>query len=313
MIPGERWDFILSEVYRVLSPGGRLELIHDQLCFSSIGPETPVGCTFAPSIDKPDPPSNFLEAAKRKVGMKSTAPPRPKNSPYEDWETEMRNCDDIERLYLDMLAQRYGVHPQPYAVLVDALQRQFDSKSPVNVSNAHVCLPSQDFMTRSRAAATASEPKSAKSTKKREFSISVTIDWGQDKPSKTIGKLPPPPPPAPPRPRPPPPPECLSLTNLPPVLSQKAASLMGLVQLSPVGAPYQPPGVVVVHSSPEGARRMRFFPMSPTELDMHSNKHVHSIISAKLALKAHINELRGKGKPSMSREALDDALWQYAM
>jgi len=305
VIPGERWDFILSEVHRVLSPGGRLELIHDQLCFSSIGPETPVSCTFAPSIDKLDgQPFNFLEAAKRKVGMKSTAPPRSKNSPYEDWEAEMRSCGDIERLYLDMLAQRYGVHPQPYAVLVDALQRRFGRKSPVKVSNAHVCLPSQEFMTRSRAAAR--EPKRAKS-KKREFSISVTIDWGQDKPSKTIGKLPP----APPRPRPPP--ECLSLTNLPPVLSKKAASLMGVVQLSPVGAPYQPPGVVVVHTSSEGTRRMAFFSMSPTELDMHSNKHVHSIISAKLALEAHINELREKGKPSMSHEALDDALWQYAM
>jgi len=307
VIPGERWDFIVSEVHRVLSPGGRFELIHDQLCFSSIGPETPVGCTFASSVNKLDPPSNFLEAAKRKVGMKSTATSRSKNSPYEDWEAEMRNCSDIERLYLDMLAQRYGVHPQPYVTFVDALQRRFGSKSPVKVSNAHVCLPSQEFMTRS--CATAGEPKSAKS-KKREFSISVTIDWGQDKPSKTIGKLPAP---APPRPRPRPPPECLSLTNLPPVLSQKAASLMGVAQLSPVGAPYQPPGVVVAHCSPEGTRRMAFFPMSPTELDMHSNKHVHSIISAKLALEAHIDELRKKGRPSMSHEALDDALWQYAM
>lgn len=88
---------------------------------------------------------------------------------------------------------------------------------------------------------------------------------------------------------------------------------MGVVQLSPVGAPYQPPGVVVVRCSSEGTRRMTFFPMSPTELDMHSNKHVHSIVSAKLALEAHIDELRKKGRPSMSREVLDDALWQYAM
>jgi hypothetical protein len=88
---------------------------------------------------------------------------------------------------------------------------------------------------------------------------------------------------------------------------------MGVVQLSPVGAPYQPPGVVVVHTSSEGTRRLAFFPTSPTELDMHSNKHVHSIISAKLALEAHIDELREMGKPSMSHEALGDALWQYAM
>ncbi len=58
---------------------------------------------------------------------------------------------------------------------------------------------------------------------------------------------------------------------------------------------------------------MTFLPMSPTELDMHSNKHVHSVISAKLALELHIDELQQKGKPSWSHEALDDALWQYAM
>jgi hypothetical protein len=89
---------------------------------------------------------------------------------------------------------------------------------------------------------------------------------------------------------------------------------MGVVQLSPAGAPYQPPGLVVVFTSSEATRHpMTYLPMSPTELDMHSNKHVHSVISAKLALEAHIDELREKGKPSMSHEALDEALWQYAM
>ena len=303
-IPGNRWDFVLSEVHRVLSPGGRLELIHDQLCFPSIGPETPVSCTFAPSTNSLDPPSNLFEAAKRKVGIKNGSPPRSQKSPYEGWEAEMRNCSDIERLYLGMLAQRYGVHPQPYAILVDAIRRRFGSKGLVNVSDAHVCLPSREFMMRSRAG----HPKSAK-TKKREFSISITIDWGEDKPSKTIGKLPAA------LQAPPSPSDSLSLTSLPPVLSKKAASLMGVVQLSPVGSPYQPPGVVVVRSSSEapGIRRMTFHPMSPAELDMHSNKHMHSVISAKHAMEAHIYELRRKGKPSMSREALDDALWQYAL
>jgi hypothetical protein len=299
-IPGNRWDFVLSEVHRVLSPGGRLELIHDQLCFSSIGPETPVSCTFAPSTNSFDSPSNFFEAAKRKVGIKNGSLPRSKKSPYEGWEAEMRNCSDIERLYLDMLAQRYGVHPQPYAILVDTIRRRFGSTSLVNVSDAHVCLPSREFMTRSRAG----HQKSAK-TKKREFSFSITIDWGEDRPSKTIGKLP-----AAPQA---PPSESLSLTSLPPVLSKKAASLMGVVELSPVGSPYQPPGVVMVRSSSEGIRRMTFHPMSPAELDMHSNKHMHSVISAKLAMEAHVYELRKKGRPSMSREALDDALWEYAL
>lgn len=303
VIPGERWDFVLSEIYRVLCPGGRLELIHDQLCFSSIGPETPVSCT-------------FTNAAKGKVTMRNMSPSESKKSPYEDWEAEMRNCSDIERLYLDMLAQRYGIHPLPRAILLDAIRRRFGDSGLINVSNAHVCLPSREFMTRTHAS---SSPKNSikSSSKKRDFGISITIDWGNEKPSKTIRWQPPPAPSPAPAITPqqvPTEAEHLPLTSLPPVLNKKAASLMGVVQLSPAGAPYQPPGLVVVYTSSEATGHpMTYLPMSPTELDMHSNKHVHSVISAKLALEAHIDELRDKGKSSMSHETLDEALWQYAM
>ena len=296
-IPGECWDFVLSEIYRVLCPGGRLELIHDQLCFSSIGPETPASCTFASSAKESHSHANVLGATQAKVTTRSSSPSESRKCTYEDWEAEARNCNDVERLYLDMLAQQYGIHPLPRAILLDTIRRRFGDEGLLKVSNAHVCLPSREFMTQSHAG-------SPKNTKPK-FGISITIDWGPEKPSKTIGK-----PPAAAEVAA----ECLSLTSLPPVLSKKAASLMGVKQLSPAGARYQPPGVVVVHTSSEGTRYpMTYLPMSPTQLDMHSNKHVHSVISARLALEAHIDELREKGKPSMSHEALDEALWQYAM
>ncbi|KAI9454827.1 hypothetical protein F5148DRAFT_413855 [Russula earlei] len=310
-IPGERWDFVLSEVHRVLSPKGHFKLVHDQLCFPSVGPETPVSCTFAPSRSRHNSRPNAPSAALNKLTS-----PSPKKSPYEDWEAGMLNCGDIERLYLDMLARRYGVHPQPGTIIADAIQRRFGNESLAEVSSAYVCLPSQEFMTRTRsespqvAAAAAATTRRRRRPKKREFGIGVSVDWGQDRTGKMMWKVPPSPP------TPPTPPEPLSLTSLPPLLSKKAARLMGVGQLSPAGAPYQPPGVVVVHasSSSEGAQRpMTFLSMSPAELDVHANKHVHSVLSAKLALEAHIDELREQGMPAMSHEALDDALWRYAM
>jgi len=296
-IPGESWDFVLSEIHRVLCPGGRLELIHDQLCFSSIGPEIAVSCSFA-------------NAANGKIAMRDMSLPESKKSPYEEWEAEMRNCSDIERLYLDMLAQRYGIHPLPRAILLDAIRRRFGDGGLINVSNAHVCLPSREFMTRTHAS---SSPKNSikSSAKKRDFGISITINWGSERPSKKIGWQPPP---AVAPPQQVSGAEYVSLASLPPVLNKKAATLMGVAQLSPAAAPYLPPGLVVVYTSSEGSwHPMTYLPMSPTELDVHSNKHVHSVISAKLALDAHIDELREKGKPSMPHEALDEALWQYAM
>ena len=303
-IPRDRWDFVLSEIHRVLSQGGRLELIHDQLCFSFVTPDAPIGHTFTSPTHDPHRNSHLREAGSDRCAPKIVTPPHSRRSPYEGWEAEVRNCRKLERLYLEMLARRYGVHPQPRAILVDIIQRQFGNGGLVKISNAHVCLPSHDFVARSCAEALKknSEPK------KRDFGIGIiTIDWGQDnKTSKTEAR-----PPA----APPPPGGVFSFPNLPPFLSKKAAKVMGVEQeLSPAGAPYQPPGVVVVRTSSDGPRRsVTFMPMSPTELEMHSNKHVHSVISAKLALEAHMGELQEKGKPSMSREDLDDALWQYSL
>ncbi|KAI9444910.1 hypothetical protein H4582DRAFT_2094720 [Lactarius indigo] len=252
VIPRGRWDFVLSEAYRVLRRGGRLELIHDQLCFPFIGPETPPTCR----------------------------PLTTERVHYDNWEAEMQNCRGVEGLYLEMLAQRYGVHPQPRDALVDAIRRQFGgaTTSHLRVSNAHVCLPSRDFMERSEASMRSTQPK------KREFGISISIDWSHEKTSKTknLKAIT-----APPAPR-----EFISLTGLPPVLSKKAASLMGVVQLSPA---------------------WRAVSTFWNRCDMHSNKHIHSLLSAKLALEAHVEELQVKGKPTMSREALDEALWQYAV
>ncbi|KAH9968664.1 hypothetical protein BC827DRAFT_271409 [Russula dissimulans] len=310
-IPGERWDFVLSEVHRILSPGGRFELIHDQLYFSSINPETPVSCTFTPSRNSRD--SYFDAGVCVSPKRDRTTQPDSKEA-LGDWEAEMNNCDDIERLYLDMLAQMYGVDTEPGPILADIIQRRFGGESQIKISNAQVCLPSQHTMTPTPVG-TPKKPKPSK----REFGISITIDWGQqnqDKCRKAISKVPAAPPPSPlellql---------DCLSLTSLPPVMSEKAAKLMGLRRTSSAAAaaskPYQPPGVVVVvHTSADGARRpMTFHPMSATELDMHASKHIHSVLSAKLALEAHVDGLLEQGLPAMSREALEDNLWQYAM
>ncbi|KAI0308107.1 hypothetical protein B0F90DRAFT_1813428 [Multifurca ochricompacta] len=300
-IPRGRWDFVLSEVHRVLSPGGRFELIHDQLCFPSVLPEIPISCTIAPSSLEPDWDLSYVhEAADGKDAVNCEDSPPYRKSPYEDWEFEMRNCRELETLYLEMLAERYGIHPHPHDILVDIIKRQFSGEGSIKATKVYVCLPSQDFMARSHAGASESSV-----TKKREIGISISIDWGHEQPSKADVR---------PLAAPPCPAEFVSLTNLPPVLSKKAASVMGVMQLSPTGTPYQPPGVIVVCTSSEGLRYpMTFLPVPPAELDMHSNKHVHSVLSAKLALEAYIEELRENGKPSMSREALGDALWQYGL
>ncbi|KAI0274958.1 hypothetical protein BC834DRAFT_839943 [Gloeopeniophorella convolvens] len=299
VIPRTSWGFVLSEVHRVLAPGGRFELIHDQLCFSSIGPENDVNCSFEPGHE-PDCYSRRPDNTTNGKGddVKGAKPPPPRRAPYQDWKDEMKNCSDVERLYLEMLARLYGVHPKPQLLFVEVIRNLFGGGGLVKISNVHVCLPSQDFMTRSR------PPTPAREEPKRSFPI-VVIDWGQDKDEDLT-----------PRPsgRAPTPPERPPLRDLPSILSKKAASMMGVTQLSPVGVPYQQPGIVVARTSSDNMHHpITFLPMSPSELDMHANKHVHSLLSSKEALEAHLQELQELGEPGMSLETLSDVLWRYEL
>ncbi|KAI0360973.1 hypothetical protein OH77DRAFT_1433228 [Trametes cingulata] len=56
-IPINRWSFVLTQVRRVLKPGGRLELIDDDMFFPRITPHPRIAKEIAPHPPPKDPPS----------------------------------------------------------------------------------------------------------------------------------------------------------------------------------------------------------------------------------------------------------------
>ncbi|GLB43494.1 putative ubiE/COQ5 methyltransferase family protein [Lyophyllum shimeji] len=69
-------------------------------------------------------------------------------------------------------------------------------------------------------------------------------------------------------------------------------------------APFQSPGLIVEPST--------FIPLSPTELEMHACKYVHTLIGCKPALAEYVSSfLDENGNRIESEEDFDNAMWDY--
>ncbi|KAJ3936150.1 MAG: hypothetical protein NXY57DRAFT_886493 [Lentinula lateritia] len=140
-IPTERWNFVLSEIHRVLQVGGRLELIDDAFCFP-YGKETvtpsPRARTFATApnrrrrssskqnssaFDLSDDDDDHdtgnslpesLEEEQNVVSSPETTPNIPANRPsHEDtseWANSANDGKALEAIFYNMLETKYGIH-----------------------------------------------------------------------------------------------------------------------------------------------------------------------------------------------------------
>ncbi|KAI0068059.1 hypothetical protein BV25DRAFT_1818429 [Artomyces pyxidatus] len=284
-VPFDRWAFVLTEAHRVLAPGGRLELIDDQMCFPFISPTSPSKSAFNTS---PSEESSFdLDIgidSDEEAGPSEKRRSEPKASPYEEWEREMQNCGELEDVFDAMLTWGRNIHRHPATFLRGMLSVPFEEKN-VRVLPLHVGLPSREFM--SKHDTEAQKPDG-------EGRWAVTIDWekkdGKDKGKAKANDSPPLGP--------------LQPTDLPPMLSKKAAAMLGTTRLSPAGVPYQQPGLILYPET--------FLPMSPDEVEMHSSKNLHVLLSCRAALKDFIRDFKDKdGKPLATAEDLEDSLWDY--
>ncbi|KAI0049274.1 hypothetical protein FA95DRAFT_907197 [Auriscalpium vulgare] len=286
-IPFERYGFVLAETRRVLRVGGRLEVVDDQLYFPYIAPSSPVKATFtsrsrqASSGYDSDSDNSDGEQTIRPGTRKLGSARESAKSPYEEWENEMKNCQDLESIFSGMLQRKYGMNLRPAEYLPSMMRSGY---GPENVSDArtiHVCLPSREFMN--------GVEGDMRKNPDMERGWSVTIDWERKEKKDEKGKaveasLAP-----------------MQPTELPATLSKKAAAMLGAARLSPAGVPYQQPGLVIFPST--------FIPMSPAEVEMHSSKNLHTLLSCRAAIRDFTSEHTAIGGPSP--EELENALWEY--
>lgn len=156
-IPHDKWLQVFSEVRRVLTPGGRLELIDDQICFPY--DENPVPFPTATHHNETstsslrsdsDYDTDNTGASSTLVDHHSSADSALKvrddmsltNS--SSWEDHATTSKGLETVFENMLFQKYGIHSRPQDIIDVVLSHVFGSKHADRTKVMHLALDPGD-------------------------------------------------------------------------------------------------------------------------------------------------------------------------
>lgn len=166
-IPVSRWKFVLTQVRRVLRPGGRLELIDDDLFFPTILPR--------PSRDIPRSPSSKRQwqrtvSADHVFGLSPTStsssmsekplpelpppqrsPGRPKSHSHTrtpsdvEFSTNTAIAIHLETIFQNMLVNNYDIAARPHAFLEHMLRDVFGQSCARRTQTLELAVPSREL------------------------------------------------------------------------------------------------------------------------------------------------------------------------
>ncbi|KZT30938.1 hypothetical protein NEOLEDRAFT_48893 [Neolentinus lepideus HHB14362 ss-1] len=150
-IPYDAWALLLSEVDRILAPGGQLELIDDQLLFPysssrpiqalHTAPLTPASeldfldfesISSTSSDEERDGDESNLTGDKVDVGG---------SGGEAEWDQQAEVSHNLETVFENMLMHKYDVHPQPHEFLDVVLANTFGVGMSRRTHNMHLALP----------------------------------------------------------------------------------------------------------------------------------------------------------------------------
>lgn len=324
-IPADRWVHVFAEVSRVLAPGGRLELIDDQMHFPyskkplqqppapQIIPRPIRSTLFLDDDDTPQSPGDPIspDGEESDDDFKSTksrlsaciepdpVPPDVPFDPVKDWNSKVEISTSMEQTFENMLASTFNVIPRPREHIQDALQHVF-GRYNLHKEKDFWCFLAPSDKESDNASVGSSESGSSGGSggvKKvgKDLVQWVTTDKSKKekkdkdrkKGDRSSGE------------------SLSSFTQVPETISAKAAGRLGIVPVTPRQPPSgQSPGLIV--------NLQTFIPLSAFELEMHACKHIHTLLGCKAALHEYINEVhRGTSKFPVPESVIDDLLWDY--
>ncbi|EJF67225.1 S-adenosyl-L-methionine-dependent methyltransferase [Dichomitus squalens LYAD-421 SS1] len=329
-IPVSRWKFVLTQVRRVLRPGGRLELIDDDLFFPTILPR--------PTRDDPRSLSrpNYQRAANSEnivLGLSSpisrarSEKPLPKLPSFErspnfknghartssevDFSANSIIATHLETIFQNMLTNRYGIAPRPHTFLEHMLREVFGLSCAHQTHHFELAVPSRDLVEQCENFEPSPRPRVSSHAKRlsEDEKRGKGSPWTRTSPSSPV----------------------LASSPLSGTRSQRTSDehprvdpamlhtatpkarqlLLGdgssLDSRTPSwkeAGPYQPPGLVLLPAT--------LIPCTPLELEMHACKHMNTLLGCKDALSKYVTAQKGRhGKPVVSERELDDYLWDY--
>jgi SAM-dependent methyltransferase len=307
-IPYLSWPRVLSEVRRVLTQGGRLELIDDHIFFPyGNSPSPPPTPTITPtrstidsfcSIDYDDSiPDDGSTVVDDDVTIRQKLlPPTPSVDRVAEWEERAENARGLETMFQRMLEKEFRISSRASAFTLTSLQSIFGRSNSKKFKSYHLALAAAEDEHDKNADSTADGKKPwiidwDRKDKKRGASGDDTHVTPSKYPDTIAAKAV----------------ACLGISTSPSKypdgISPKAAGRLG-IPARPCRPYAQSPGLVLYPST--------FIPMDPMHLEMHACKHMHVLLGCKLSLARVMADVKDdKGEPMVKRDELDDLLWEY--
>ncbi|KAJ3983299.1 hypothetical protein F5890DRAFT_1414009 [Lentinula detonsa] len=326
-IPTERWNFVLSEIHRVLQVGGRLELIDDALCFP-YGKETfapsPRRQTFATAPNRrrhsfdDQGSSSSQDSAKDEsttVSSPELTPAVPVLSPLNedtsDWANSAKDGKALETVFFNMLETKYGIHTRTPKGITTYLKDIFGADNVRKLRTMHLKLaPSEleelipqtkrpKFRVRSLSKGTEldTHPKG-----KEDFGVAKKqarngdTDAKKEKKSKKEKEHGVPFPTLK---------DSTTRSRANTFESNVVRSSSESINFPQLSIPVQQsPGLLLLPST--------FIPLPPVELEMHACKHMHALLSCKRAISDWLlyND-DGSDNDCISEDSLRDVFFEY--
>ncbi|KZT73222.1 hypothetical protein DAEQUDRAFT_762161 [Daedalea quercina L-15889] len=288
VIPFWTWEFLLSEVWRVLTPGGRLELVEDQLLFPRIPTVEEVrGHEVSSPTDEDVSPKRIFTTRRAPGTRRQSAPtahsqPRSPGNGHKrsqsdiEYEASRRTAEGLEKMFREMLPRKYGYALNIREHLESIMQRLFRAdREGMLLHEFRLGVPPRESVDNGVGQESAKRP--IRRARYSESDIPMPLGSPRirsfDSRSKALRVL---------------------------VGDDEA--------LGPrrTPRPYQPPGLVLVPSLD------KLLPFSPVELEMHACKNMHVLLSCKGALTKYLLEQTDEnGEPLFSEDEISDFLFDY--
>ncbi|KIJ66397.1 hypothetical protein HYDPIDRAFT_86565 [Hydnomerulius pinastri MD-312] len=326
-VPYQRWEHVLSEVRRVLMQGGRLELIDDHLHFpyARTPPQPPYSPNFisrprpsSSSFDVGDDDNDEDEAAEAEadeedndddfksvrthisvaqpsvVGIEPS-PPTFVYDPVAEWTKNVHDSKLLEQLFEDMLWYKFHIHPRPQEIIVETLDRVFGryNSNKIQDMNLYLAPPNKDSDEASIGSSESGGSAGIKKAGKDFAKWMTTVEWEprdkeKEKKQRTKGDRSSG--------------ESIAINSLPGTINAKAAGRLGIAYCPPrPPQSTQSPGLILWPNT--------FYPIAPFELEMHANKHTHSLIGWKNALIEYVKDV--SGQKNLPVPNTGDYIWDY--
>ncbi|CAL1694411.1 unnamed protein product [Somion occarium] len=292
-VPHHAWYPLIQEVHRVLKPGGRIELIDDQLFFPKIQYpfdwiDDPRKASRRNARVMEDPLQlNFLPGSTRVPSdLLSSASSKPVPAPVAEFRESVDNAKYLEAQFERMLVEKYGIYPRPHKVISEIFDSVFGSTNYHRLLDMQVAVPVAPEEP-------AEKPTGRRSTdddRSRILGLGITIEWDKkDRPALQRATS--------------------SRTNIPRIprpqgMSSKAERVL-------VGnrsmdyrklPPYQAEGIIILPST--------FIPCQPDVLEMHACRHMNTLLACSYALRSFLlEEARKLNEAHKTHVSFDESMF----